>query len=79
LPSVCPHDQRITTDDPYNRPDKGADTFGAGYFASAWMTDHLQDGTDDMLESFASISYLAALHSRLKFGQTVVCQSFRNF
>lgn len=43
------------------------------------MTDHLQDGTDDMLESFASISYLAALHSRLKFGQTVVCQSFRNF
>jgi alkanesulfonate monooxygenase SsuD/methylene tetrahydromethanopterin reductase-like flavin-dependent oxidoreductase (luciferase family) len=42
------------------------------------MIDHLQDGTDDMLESFTTISYLAALHPQLKFGQTVVCQSFRN-
>ena len=42
------------------------------------MIDHLQDGTSDMLESFTTISYLAALHPQLKFGQTVVCQSFRN-
>src|SRR3982751_3796288 len=33
----------------------------AGHFDSAWMIDHLQDGTDDMLESFATIIYLAAL------------------
>src|SRR5689334_389437 len=50
----------------------------AGHFDSAWMIDHLQDDTDDMLESFTTISYLAALHPQLKFGQTVVCQSFRN-
>jgi hypothetical protein len=42
------------------------------------MIDHLQDGADDMLESFTTISYLAALHPQLRFGQTVVCQSFRN-
>jgi alkanesulfonate monooxygenase SsuD/methylene tetrahydromethanopterin reductase-like flavin-dependent oxidoreductase (luciferase family) len=50
----------------------------AGHFDSVWMIDHLQDGTSDMLESFTTISYLAALHPQLRFGQTVVCQSFRN-
>ncbi len=50
----------------------------AGHFSSAWMIDHLQDGADDMLESFTTISYLAALYPQLMFGQTVVCQSFRN-
>ncbi len=50
----------------------------AGHFSSAWMIDHLQDGGDDMLESFTTISYLAALYPQLMFGQTVVCQSFRN-
>jgi alkanesulfonate monooxygenase SsuD/methylene tetrahydromethanopterin reductase-like flavin-dependent oxidoreductase (luciferase family) len=50
----------------------------AGHFDSAWMIDHLQTDTDDMLESFTTISYLAALHPQLRFGQTVVCQSFRN-
>ncbi len=50
----------------------------AGHFSSAWMIDHLQDGGDDMLESFTTISYLAALYPQLMFGQTVVCQSFRD-
>jgi alkanesulfonate monooxygenase SsuD/methylene tetrahydromethanopterin reductase-like flavin-dependent oxidoreductase (luciferase family) len=50
----------------------------AGHFDSAWMIDHLQTDADDMLESFTTISYLAALHPRLRFGQAVVCQSFRN-
>ena len=50
----------------------------AGHFDSAWMIDHLQSGADDLLESFTTISYLAALHPQLRFGQTVVCQSFRN-
>lgn len=40
----------------------------AGHFDSAWMIDHLQSGTDDMLESFTTISYLAALHPQLTFG-----------
>jgi alkanesulfonate monooxygenase SsuD/methylene tetrahydromethanopterin reductase-like flavin-dependent oxidoreductase (luciferase family) len=50
----------------------------AGHFDSAWMIDHLQTDTTDLLESFTTISYLAALHPQLSFGQTVVCQSFRN-
>ena len=49
----------------------------AGHFSSAWMIDHLQDSADDMLESFTTISYLAALYPQLTFGQTVVCQSRR--
>src|SRR5215211_6929441 len=49
-----------------------------GHFDSAWMIDHLQTDAEDMLESFTTISYLAALHPQLAFGHTVVCQSFRN-
>ncbi len=50
----------------------------AGHFDSAWMVDHLQSGSDGLLESFTTLSYLAALHPQFKFGHTVVCQSFRN-
>lgn len=46
----------------------------SGHFDSAWAIDHLQV----VLESFTTLSYMAALHPRLKFGHTVVCQSFRN-
>jgi alkanesulfonate monooxygenase SsuD/methylene tetrahydromethanopterin reductase-like flavin-dependent oxidoreductase (luciferase family) len=49
-----------------------------GHYDSAWMVDHLQSGSDGLLESFTTLSYLAALHPQLKFGHTVVCQSFRN-
>lgn len=49
-----------------------------GHFDSAWFIDHLQDGDTDMLEGFTALTYMAALHPRLKFGHTVVCQSFRN-
>jgi alkanesulfonate monooxygenase SsuD/methylene tetrahydromethanopterin reductase-like flavin-dependent oxidoreductase (luciferase family) len=49
-----------------------------GHFDSAWFIDHLQDGGADMLEGFAALTYMAALHPRLKFGHTVLCQSFRN-
>ena len=47
----------------------------SGHFESARLIDHLE-GVD--LESFTTLAYLAALHPRLKFGHTVVCQSFRN-
>lgn len=50
----------------------------SGHFDSAWIIDHLQDGESDSLESFTTLSYMAALHPQLKFGHTVICQSFRN-
>jgi len=50
----------------------------SGHFDSAWIIDHLQSGDTDSLECFTTLSYMAALHPPLKFGQSVVCQSFRN-
>lgn len=50
----------------------------AGHFDAAWIIDHLQFGDDDVLEGFTALAYLAALHPQLKFGHTVLCQSFRN-
>jgi alkanesulfonate monooxygenase SsuD/methylene tetrahydromethanopterin reductase-like flavin-dependent oxidoreductase (luciferase family) len=49
-----------------------------GHFDSAWYIDHLQFGDQDLLEGFTALSYVAALHPGLKFGHTVLCQSFRN-
>jgi alkanesulfonate monooxygenase SsuD/methylene tetrahydromethanopterin reductase-like flavin-dependent oxidoreductase (luciferase family) len=50
----------------------------AGHFESAWMVDHLQFDDADVLEGFTSIAYLSALHPALKFGNAVLCQSFRS-
>ena len=50
----------------------------SGHFDSAWIIDHLQFGDDDVLESFTTLSFMAARHPQLKFGHTVLCQSFRN-
>ncbi|MCA9925628.1 MAG: LLM class flavin-dependent oxidoreductase, partial [Anaerolineales bacterium] len=49
-----------------------------GHFDSAWFIDHLQFGDTVVLEGFTALSYIAALHPSLKFGHTVLCQSFRN-
>jgi alkanesulfonate monooxygenase SsuD/methylene tetrahydromethanopterin reductase-like flavin-dependent oxidoreductase (luciferase family) len=53
----------------------------SGHFESARVIDHLMEnsgrGFDD-IESFTTLAYLAALHPQLKFGHTVICQSFRN-
>ena len=49
-----------------------------GHFHSAWIVDHLQFGDADVLEGFTALTYMAALHPRLTFGHTVLCQSFRN-
>ena len=49
-----------------------------GHFDSAWFIDHLQFGNMAVLEGFTALSYIAALHPPLKFGHTVLCQSFRN-
>ncbi len=50
----------------------------SGHFDSAWIIDHLQFGDEDILEGVTTLSYMAALHPKLKFGHTVLCQSFRN-
>lgn len=50
----------------------------SGHFDSAWIIDHLQSGNVDLLEGFTTLTYMAALHPELKFGHTVLCQSFRN-
>jgi alkanesulfonate monooxygenase SsuD/methylene tetrahydromethanopterin reductase-like flavin-dependent oxidoreductase (luciferase family) len=47
----------------------------SGHFNSARIIDHL--GFDD-IESFTTLTYLSALHPQLKFGHTVLCQSYRN-
>ncbi len=49
-----------------------------GHFDSAWSIDHLQADEADQLEGFTMLTYMAALHPQLKFGHTVLCQSFRN-
>ena len=56
----------------------GALEMAAGHFDSAWVIDHLQAGEADVLEGFTTLTYMAALHPRLLFGHTVLCQSFRN-
>jgi alkanesulfonate monooxygenase SsuD/methylene tetrahydromethanopterin reductase-like flavin-dependent oxidoreductase (luciferase family) len=49
----------------------------SGHFESAHMIDHLGNNDGD-IESFTTLAYFAALHPELKFGHTVICQSFRN-
>ena len=49
----------------------------SGHFESARIIDHLMSNEGD-IESFTTLAYFAALHPQLKFGHTVVCQSFRN-
>lgn len=46
-----------------------------GHFDSAWCIDHLQG---DVLEGWTTLAYLAARHPDLRWGHTVLAQSFRN-
>ncbi len=47
-------------------------------FASAWMIDHLQFDSGDVLEGWTTMSYLMGAHPRLHFGNMVLSQGFRN-
>lgn len=47
----------------------------AGHYDSAWFIDHLQG---DVLESWTTLTYLAARHPSLRWGHTVLAQTFRN-
>src|SRR5512145_1382808 len=46
----------------------------SGHFDLAWFIDHLNAD----VEGFTALTYMAALHPQLRFGHTVLCQSFRN-
>lgn len=54
------------------------------HFDSVWVDDHLFPGFPGLsndtpyLECLTTIAYLAAQHPTLKFGTSVVCQSYRN-
>jgi alkanesulfonate monooxygenase SsuD/methylene tetrahydromethanopterin reductase-like flavin-dependent oxidoreductase (luciferase family) len=54
------------------------------HFDSVWVDDHLFPGFPGLsndtpyLECLTTIAHLAALHPSLKFGASVVCQSYRN-
>ena len=47
----------------------------AGHYDSAWCIDHLQG---DVLEGWTTVTYLAARHPDLRWGHTMLAQSFRN-
>lgn len=47
-------------------------------FTTLWVEDHLQWGSDDTLENFTTLSYLAAQFPNFRVGNLVLCQSYRN-
>ena len=55
-----------------------------GYFDSAWVCDHFHPWarfvpeTTPTIEGFTAISYLSGVFNRLKFGNIVLCNSYRN-
>ena len=74
LPQVPPeNDRRAVFVENVNR----ALALISGHFESARIIDHLMSNEGD-IESFTTLAYFAALHPELKFGHTVICQSFRN-
>jgi alkanesulfonate monooxygenase SsuD/methylene tetrahydromethanopterin reductase-like flavin-dependent oxidoreductase (luciferase family) len=54
------------------------------HFDSAWEADHFipwagfQDPTTDTLEAWTTIAYLAGRYPEIKFGNIVLCQSYRS-
>jgi alkanesulfonate monooxygenase SsuD/methylene tetrahydromethanopterin reductase-like flavin-dependent oxidoreductase (luciferase family) len=47
-------------------------------FTTLWIQDHLQKNTQVLLESWTTLSYIAAQFPRFTYGHLVDCQSFRN-
>src|SRR5262249_32787436 len=47
-------------------------------FTTLWIEDHLQRGTNALLESWTTLAYLAARYPRFTYGHLVNCQSYRN-
>src|SRR5438045_7737921 len=49
-----------------------------GHYDSAWLIDHLQFEESDLLEGWTALTYFSALHPELRWGNAVLCQSFRH-
>jgi len=49
-----------------------------GNFDTVWLPDHLQFGERPFLESWTTLTYLAAFQPTLRYGHLVLCQLFRN-
>jgi hypothetical protein len=47
-------------------------------FTTLWIEDHLQRGSNPLLESWTTLAYLAAQYPRFQYGHLVDCQSYRN-
>jgi alkanesulfonate monooxygenase SsuD/methylene tetrahydromethanopterin reductase-like flavin-dependent oxidoreductase (luciferase family) len=47
-------------------------------FTTLWIEDHLQNDTQALLESWTTLSYIAAQFPRFTYGHLVDCQSYRN-
>src|SRR5215210_3462258 len=48
------------------------------HFDTVWAEDHFQWGTRPTLEAMTTLTYLAARHEGLRFGNIVLGQSYRN-
>ena len=47
-------------------------------FSTVWISDHLQFGDEPVREAWTLLTYLAATFPRYRYGQLVLCQSYRN-
>jgi alkanesulfonate monooxygenase SsuD/methylene tetrahydromethanopterin reductase-like flavin-dependent oxidoreductase (luciferase family) len=47
-------------------------------FSTIWVNDHLQFGSEEQLEGWTLLTFLAGAHPRFHFGHLVLSQSFRN-
>ncbi len=47
-------------------------------FTTLWTEDHLQKGSSPALESWTTLSFMAAEYPRYRLGNVVLCQSYRN-
>lgn len=48
------------------------------YFDTVWVEDHLQWDKRPVLEAITALTYYAGRHEGLRYGNIVLCQSFRN-
>jgi len=47
-------------------------------FTTVWVNDHLQFGTDEQLEGWTLLTFLAGAYPRFRYGHLVLAQSYRN-
>lgn len=47
-------------------------------FSTIWVNDHLQFGSEEQLEGWTLLAFLAGSHRRFRYGHLVLSQGFRN-